>query len=583
MRRSLWLALLLLPLGFPALCLAQVPAMVPLGVPGPLGGSPLIQHEPGFRLLLTRSVQQELRLDRDQLARIDKIPAAVLAQYKEERARLEAQAATINQGLERLTETIDQGVFQAAGTILKPEQSARLRQLKYHLMGINAFQLGAVQKELNLSDKQREALKKLAEKMLDEQLVLVQKITAESKGNVEEFNKRFGPAESALMRKTFEQALGLLSMAQRQKWQQLTGAPWTAPRGAAPFQPDDPPLGPLADLSSPTAQLLGLHGAAVSEELKVTGEQLSQLRKALMEAYRNNAKTQEQLALQQVDQARKEIELWSRMGLAARAQVEKEVLKPEQRERYNQLLKQMVGVDGLMTVLLQLPQYKWTAEQKKQLLAIQADHAQAGRAFLRTLPSPGASPTEEMVRTITTKVMELDRKAIEKLGALLDAEQKKLWQSEYGTPFDFSSITEYPALAPPASWTISPASQAIQRAVTHFSRKEYAQASAAFQEAEKLDGENPYLRNNYAFFLATCPEDKYRDGKKALSMAKELVAREPRNGEFLDTLAAAHAEVGEFDEAVQCASRAIEVAAPFRKTEYQQRLQRYKEKKPARD
>jgi len=51
-----------------------------------------------------------------------------------------------------------------------------------------------------------------------------------------------------------------------------------------------------------------------------------------------------------------------------------------------------------------------------------------------------------------------------------------------------------------------------------------------------------------------------RDGEEALRLARELAAAGPARARRLDVLAAALAEVGRFEEAVETARRAIEAA-----------------------
>ena len=66
------------------------------------------------------------------------------------------------------------------------------------------------------------------------------------------------------------------------------------------------------------------------------------------------------------------------------------------------------------------------------------------------------------------------------------------------------------------------------------------------------------FRNEYAYALATARDDRVRNGAEALRIATEVVdADGAAHPSFLDTLAAAYAEVGEFARAVETSRRAI--------------------------
>lgn len=86
-------------------------------------------------------------------------------------------------------------------------------------------------------------------------------------------------------------------------------------------------------------------------------------------------------------------------------------------------------------------------------------------------------------------------------------------------------------------------------------------AVAAYREARRLapDAVNPMRR--LARALATSPDDAVRDGAEAIRLAEHVVfALRKTSPEALDTLAAAYAEAGRFDDAVRTARRAIAVA-----------------------
>jgi hypothetical protein len=102
-----------------------------------------------------------------------------------------------------------------------------------------------------------------------------------------------------------------------------------------------------------------------------------------------------------------------------------------------------------------------------------------------------------------------------------------------------------------------------------------------------LKGKNSCRRSGrLAWLLATCSEQKVRDGKRAIAMATKACELNPfgANGFHLDILAAAYAEAGLFDEAERHQTRALEdtyYQGPAG-DEMRQRLELYKQKKPFR-
>ena len=66
------------------------------------------------------------------------------------------------------------------------------------------------------------------------------------------------------------------------------------------------------------------------------------------------------------------------------------------------------------------------------------------------------------------------------------------------------------------------------------------------------------LHNSYAYLLVTSPDEADRDGPEALRIAKRVTdeASQPRP-DFLDTLASAYAEVGDFASAVRVQKRVL--------------------------
>lgn len=93
--------------------------------------------------------------------------------------------------------------------------------------------------------------------------------------------------------------------------------------------------------------------------------------------------------------------------------------------------------------------------------------------------------------------------------------------------------------------------------------------------------------NEAGWFLATCPEQAVRDGKRAVKLLLTIVEKSKRNPRVLDSLAAAYAESGDFDKAVIIQQEAITRGAELRLPNYQlarfdERMALYVDRRPFR-
>jgi tetratricopeptide (TPR) repeat protein len=124
------------------------------------------------------------------------------------------------------------------------------------------------------------------------------------------------------------------------------------------------------------------------------------------------------------------------------------------------------------------------------------------------------------------------------------------------------------------------------RSEAYVRTRQFARALADIEMAMKAEGKVPGLHMNLARVLATAPDDNLRDGKRAVEVAKKAVDMlRYRDGRFLDTLAAAYAEAGDFEKAVETQQKAID-DPEFMKDDgdgARKRLKLYREKKPFRD
>lgn len=94
------------------------------------------------------------------------------------------------------------------------------------------------------------------------------------------------------------------------------------------------------------------------------------------------------------------------------------------------------------------------------------------------------------------------------------------------------------------------------RAVNRFFLGEYELAIDDYSHALYYQKDFAAAYNQVAWILATCPEERLRDGALALEMVEKALALQS-DVEFYDTLAAAYAELGRFEEAVEAQQRAV--------------------------
>jgi tetratricopeptide (TPR) repeat protein len=118
--------------------------------------------------------------------------------------------------------------------------------------------------------------------------------------------------------------------------------------------------------------------------------------------------------------------------------------------------------------------------------------------------------------------------------------------------------------------------------------KRLESAVASYREAVQLAPDTPECLNALAWIYATCPKAELRNGAEAVRLAERAcVLTKRQKTAMLDTLAAAYAEAGRFDDAVKIAEeiRALAVLAHDTNTAdtARQRLALYQAGKPYRD
>ena len=113
----------------------------------------------------------------------------------------------------------------------------------------------------------------------------------------------------------------------------------------------------------------------------------------------------------------------------------------------------------------------------------------------------------------------------------------------------------------------------------------YDNAMNDYAEAIRLDPQDAVACNYLARFLATCLEIEYRDGKRAVDLGqKSCELSEWKETDFIDTLAAAYAESGDFDQALKYQKMCIEKLGGNTDAHgYEERLKLYRAGRPYRE
>jgi tetratricopeptide (TPR) repeat protein len=120
------------------------------------------------------------------------------------------------------------------------------------------------------------------------------------------------------------------------------------------------------------------------------------------------------------------------------------------------------------------------------------------------------------------------------------------------------------------------------RSQAHEEFGDYKKALDDLAEAVRLDSKLIDAVGRYGWLLATCPDARYRDGTKAIVLARnarELAGKSPGWHHYAG-LAAAYAEAGDFEMAVAYEKKALEYDVYAQSPAADFRMNLYKQKRP---
>ncbi len=163
----------------------------------------------GPMLLGQKSVQEELKLTDEQVKQVNDLTA------KLREANAGGRDLSREERVKRFTESRATS-RKAIESILNEEQRQRLEQISLQLAGPAALSSPGIAEKLNLTDEQQKAIKEIQSSNQDE----VRSLLRDAEGNRGEAFRKIQAARQT----TQEKLQGLLTEAQKNKWQELIGA-----------------------------------------------------------------------------------------------------------------------------------------------------------------------------------------------------------------------------------------------------------------------------------------------------------------------------------------------------------------------
>ncbi len=88
---------------------------------------------------------------------------------------------------------------------------------------------------------------------------------------------------------------------------------------------------------------------------------------------------------------------------------------------------------------------------------------------------------------------------------------------------------------------------------------QFDEVEKTYRTLIKLDPKNADAHNNLARLLATCPDAKLRDPHQAVTLGKQAVELEPKQGMWWNTLGVAHYRAGDGKAAIAALEKSMEL------------------------
>jgi hypothetical protein len=370
----------------------------------------------GGNLIHNQSVQEELKLTKDQVQKIQSIPQKTLEKHQKDMTALRKEGQTLYEKQRKLSTGRTEDTAKAMVDLLKPEQVKRLKEIETQARGLEAFSDASIQKTLALTDEQKDAIKTLSRELAQ----TVGKLRSEAFRDP----KKYPTLQDDIAAATKEaegKVVAKMTADQKKSWKKMAG---DAFKGATKFASTG-----FGFNNATFTRIQMLLDDAVQKELKANDEQkpkFLKVSKDIQDKYKEKTEkvTKELNAYyQKTNSFYKKVAEESAKGIAA-------VLKPEQAQRLKEIEIQQLGIGAFDDADVQ-KQLKLTADQKKDIKAIRDD---LRKEISKVYAGIGGDRTK--LADARKKEAALTKEAKEKMVGKLTADQTKTWKKMVGAPFE---------------------------------------------------------------------------------------------------------------------------------------------------
>jgi tetratricopeptide (TPR) repeat protein len=256
-------------------------------------------------------------------------------------------------------------------------------------------------------------------------------------------------------------------------------------------------------------------------------------------------------------------------------------------EAYNGLLQLDKAIADLDTFLLRQPRSAVGFALRGILYGDKDDFAQGVADCNRAIALDGKSGLGYALRGDVYRLQGRYDKASQDIDTALRLNPKmaRAWQARGRLD---NALKDYPrairAYTQSARFNPGQANPIDSRGEAERLSGNYAAARADFRQGIVLEPSSETPHNSLAWLLAVCPDAKLRDGKTAVGEATiACTLTQWKQATYIDTLAAALAETGDFEGAVRREAQAAKIAPNEKRHDYQARLASYRQGKPWRE